>query len=144
MRSTQELCVYRDSKLCVDIFNNVQLYKRCGWMAKGKQLVRHHGLWEDIYQLLQARAATMSVTHVYGHNKLIYNKVADAPARARAAKSTVHRTVRPRGPTDEGQRARRQKRIRTRGVKRQAVIQVSDSDSGSDKPTEIRHRRRGV
>ena len=28
--NTQELCVYSDSKWCVDIFNNFELYKRCG------------------------------------------------------------------------------------------------------------------
>ena len=26
MRNTQELCLYSDSKWCVDIFNNLQLY----------------------------------------------------------------------------------------------------------------------
>ena len=144
MRNTQEPCLYSDSKWCVDIFNNLQLYKRRGWIAKGKEPVRHHDIWEDIYQLLQTRAATESVTHVYGHNKLMYNEAADAPARVGAGKSTVRRAVRPMGPTDEGPRARRQKRIRTRGVKRHAAIQVSDGDSGSDRPTEIRHRRRGV
>ena len=133
-----------DDYWCVDIFNNLQVYKRRGWMAKGKQLVRHHDIWEDIYQLLQARAAIVSITHLYGHNKLIFNEAADALARAGAAKSTVYRMVRPRGPTDEGLTARRQKCIRTRAVKRQAAIQVSDSDSGSDRPTEICHRRWGM
>ena len=144
MRNTQELCLYSDSKWCVDIFSNLQLYNRRGWMAKGKQPVKHHDIWEDIYQSLQARAATVCVTHVYGHNKLVYNEAADALARAGAAKSTVHRTVRPRGPTGEGPRARRQKRTRTRGVKRQAAVQVSNSDSGSDRPTVIRHRQRDM
>ena len=36
------------------------------------------------------------------------------------------------------------KDTRTRGVKRQAAVRVSDSDSGSDRPTVIRHRRRGM
>ena len=65
----------------------------------------------------------MSVTHVCGHNKLVYNEAADALARAGAAKSTVCKAVRPRELTDDGPRARRQKHTRTRGVKRQAVVQ---------------------
>ena len=28
VRNTQELCLYSDSKWCVDIFNNLQLYKK--------------------------------------------------------------------------------------------------------------------
>ena len=84
----------------------------------------------------------MSVTHVYGHSKLVYNEAANALSRAGAAKSMVHRTVRPRGPTDDGSRARRQKHTRTRVVKRQATVQVSDSDSCSDRPIVIRHRQR--
>ena len=42
VRNTQELCLYSDSKWCVDIFNNLQLYKRRAWMAQGKKPVRHH------------------------------------------------------------------------------------------------------
>ena len=118
VRNTQEPRLYSGSKGCVDIFSNLQLYKRHGWMAKGKQPVRHHDIWEDMYLLLQTGAAIVSVTHVYGHNKLIYTEAADALARAGVAKSTVHTTVRPKGPTEEGPRARRQKRTRTRGVKR--------------------------
>ena len=52
VRNTQEMCLYSDSKWCVDSFSNLQLYKRRGWMAKGKQPVKHHDIWEDIYQLL--------------------------------------------------------------------------------------------
>ena len=40
---------------------------------KGKQPVRHQDLWEDICQLLQGRTTPVSVAHVYGHNKLVYN-----------------------------------------------------------------------
>ena len=80
----------------------------------------------------------MSVTYLYGHNKLVYNEAADTLPKAGAAKSTVHKTVRPRGPMDDGPTARRQKRTRTRGIKRQARVQVSDSDSGSDKPMAIK------
>ena len=36
VRNTQELCLYIDSKWCVDIFNNLQLYKRRAWMAQGR------------------------------------------------------------------------------------------------------------
>ena len=64
----------------------------------------------------------MSVIHVYGQNKLVYNEAGNALARAGAAKSSVHKTVRPRGPTEDGPRARRQKHTRTRGIKRQAAV----------------------
>ena len=57
----------------------------------------------------------MSVTHVYGHNKLVYNDAPDALARAGATKSTLHKTVRPKGPTEDGPRVRRQKHTRLRG-----------------------------
>ena len=84
----------------------------------------------------------MSMTHVYGHNKLIYNEVADALAKARAAWSTVHRLSRPRGSAGGLPRATRQKLVRARGVKRQAAAQTSDSETGSDTPIVIRNRRR--
>ena len=87
----QELCLYNDSKWCVDIFSNLQLYKRRGWMTQGKQPLRHHDILEDVYQLYQARRAPMSVTHVYGHNRLVYNEEADTLAKAGAARSKVHR-----------------------------------------------------
>ena len=80
----------------------------------------------------------MSVTDVYGHNKLVHNDAVDALARVGAA----NKTVRPKGPTDDGPRVRRQTHTRTQGVKRQAAVQVSDSDSGSAKPIIICHRRR--
>ena len=129
VRNTQELCLYSDSKWCVDIFSNLQLYERRNWVAKGKQPVRRHDIWEDIYQSLQSKTALVSMTHVYGHNKLVYNNAADA-----RAKSTVHKTSRPRGPTDDGPRVRRQKHTRTQEVKRHTAVQVSDSDSGNDRP----------
>ena len=141
VHNTQEPCLYSDSKWCVDIFSNLQLYKRRGWMAKGKQPVRHHDIWEDIYQLLQGWIALVSITHVYGHNTLVYNDATDALARAGAAKSTVHKTGRPTGPTEDGPSVRRQKHTRTRGVKRQVAVQVSDSDLGSDRPIVIRQKR---
>ena len=119
-----------------------EIYKCRKWVVKGKQPFRHHDIWEDIYQSLQSKIALVSMTHVYGHNKLVHNDAADELARAGAAKSTVHKTSRPRGPTDDGPRVRRQKHTRTRGVKRQAAMQVSDSDSGSDRPIVICHRRR--
>ena len=34
-----ELCLYSDSKWCVDIFNSLQLYECRGWVAKGKSPV---------------------------------------------------------------------------------------------------------
>ena len=45
VRNTQELYVNSDSKWCADIFSDLQLYKRYGWMAKGKQPVRHHDIF---------------------------------------------------------------------------------------------------
>ena len=83
----------------------------------------------------------MSMTHVYGHNKL-YNDAADDLAKAGAARSMVHRASRPRGPAEGELRARRQKHMRTQGVKRQAAVQASQSDSASDRPIVIRHKRR--
>ena len=94
------------------------------------------------FQLLQGRRALVSMTHVYGHNKLVYNNAADGLAKVGAARSTVHRASWPRGPAEGEPRARRQKHVRTRGVKRQAALQTSESDSGSEKPIVIRHRRR--
>ena len=52
MHNTQELCLYGDSKWCVDIFNNLQLHNRCAWMAQGKKPVRHQDVWEEILQLV--------------------------------------------------------------------------------------------
>ena len=43
--------LYSDSKWCVDIFSNLHMYKRRGWMAQGKKSVRHHDIWEDIYKI---------------------------------------------------------------------------------------------
>ena len=142
MRNTQELFLYSDSKWCVDIFNNLQLYKRRAWMTQGKKPVRHHDVWEGILWLLQDRTAPVSMTHVYGHNKLVYNDTADDLAKAGAARSMVHRVSRPRGFAGGEPRATRQKLVGARGVKRQAALQVSESDTGSDMPTAIRHRRR--
>ena len=76
------------------------------------------------------------------HNKLIFNKAADALTKAGAAQSTVHRVAWPRGPAGGEPRATRQKLVRARGVKRQATVQTSDSETGSDRPVVIRHRRR--
>ena len=116
VRNTQELCLYSDSKWCVDIFNNLQLYKRRAWMAQGKKPVKHHDVWEDILVLLHNRTAPVSMTHVYGHNKLIYNEATDALAKAGAARSTMHRVARPRGPAGGEPQATRQKLMRARRV----------------------------
>ena len=82
MHNTEELCLYSDSKWCVDIFNNRKLYKRRAWMAQGKKPVKRHDIWEDILLLLLDRAAPVSMTHVYGDNKLIHYDTVDAPAKA--------------------------------------------------------------
>ena len=143
MCNSQEMCPCRDFKWCVGIFGNLQLYKHRGWVAKGKHPVRHHDIWEDVYQLLPCRRAPMSMMHVYGHNKPVYNDPVDALAIVGAAKSRVHNTPRPMGPFDNGPRVRRQKHTRTRGVKRQAAVQVTEEDSGSDRLIVISRRRRG-
>ena len=36
VRGDQTLCMYSDSKWCVDVFDNLDVYKRRGWMARGK------------------------------------------------------------------------------------------------------------
>ena len=144
MRNSQEMRLCSDFKWCVGIFGNLQLYKRQGWVAKGKHPVRHHDIWEDVCQLLQCRTTPMSMTHVYGHNKPVYNDAVDALARAGAAKSSVHKTPRPMGPSEDGRRARRQNHTRMRGVKRQAAVQLTEEDPGSDRPIVIRRRRREV
>ena len=85
----------------------------------------------------------MSMTHVHGHNKLVYNDVASDLAKAGAARSTVHMVSQPRGPAGGELRATRQKLVRAGGVKRQATVhQTSESDTSSDRPIAIRHRRR--
>ena len=142
MRNTQELCLYNDSKRCVDIFNNMQLYKRRAWMAKGKKPVRHHDVWEEILLLSRHRRMPVSMTHVYGHNKLVYNDAADDLAKGGAARSTVHRILWPKGPPEGEPRATRQKHMRAQGVKRQAAVQASESDTCSDRSIAICHRRR--
>ena len=48
---SQELCLYGDSKWCVDIFSNQCAYTRRGWMAYGKKPVRNHDTCEEIYQM---------------------------------------------------------------------------------------------
>ena len=132
VRSDEELCLYSDSKWCVDLFESLRLYHRRGWMAQGKKPVRHHDIWEDILQLQGARSAPLSVTHVYGHNKISYNEAADGLAKAGAARSKVHRTARPRQAADDGTGRARRKQMRGRGVKRQASVQTSDDNTGSD------------
>ena len=111
-------------------------------MVKGKKPVRHRDIWEEVYQLLECRTAPPSVTHVSGHNKIVYSDATDALARAGAAKSKVHQTVLPRVAPDDGPWVRRQKQTRARGVKRQASIQVSEDDTANNRPITIRHRRR--
>ena len=70
-------------------------------MAQGKKAVRHH-VWEDILRLLQGRTLPVSMAHVYGHNKLVYNNDADDLAKARAARSKVHGVSWPGGPAPGG------------------------------------------
>ena len=123
---TQELCSYSDSKWFVDIFSNLCTYKRRGWMAQGKKPVRHHDIWEEIYRMCQGRTTPISMTHVYGHNKLVYNVEADALAKAGAALSKVHKPRRVRDMPQVNGEATRRKHTRGGGFKRQAAVQVSD------------------
>ena len=111
----QELCMYSDSKWCVDIFDNVELYKRRRWMSQGKKLVRHHDIWEEVLSIIRGRSASVTVTHIYGHNKLVYSDTADELAKAGAAQSLVHRPVRPMLAPDDGPRGRRPKQTRGQG-----------------------------
>ena len=46
--------------------------------------------------MCQARTAHISMTHVYGHNRLVYNEEADALAQAGAAMSKVYKPRRVR------------------------------------------------
>ena len=57
VRDNQEWCLSSDPKWCIDIFNNLQLYKRKGWMAKsrGNVAIFHFEtllLWGTPIQLL--------------------------------------------------------------------------------------------
>ena len=63
------------------------MYKRGGWMAQGNKLVRHHDIREEIYHMGQGRTTPISMTHVYGHNRLVYNE-ADTLAKVGVALST--------------------------------------------------------
>ena len=125
-RGDQELCMYSGSKWCVDIFDNLNLYKRRGWMTQGKRPVRHHDIWEEVLSIIRSTTAPVTMTHVYGHNKIVYNEAADELAKAGAAQSKVHQPVRPRKAPDDGPSGRRPKQTRGQGVKRQASVQGSD------------------
>ena len=114
MLESQELCLYSDSKWCVDIFSNLHVYKRKGWMVQHKKPVRHH----------------------------VYNEEADAPAKAGAALSKVHRPRRGRDMPQGSPEATGRKQTRRTGIKRQAVVEVSDDSTYSDRPAHIRHRAR--
>ena len=96
MLESQDLCLYSDSKRCMVIFSNLRVYKHKGWMAQGKKPVCHHDVWEDIYQMCQTKIAHISTTHVYDHNRLVYNEEADTLGKAGAAMSKVHRQRRVR------------------------------------------------
>ena len=82
------------------------------------------------------------MTHVYGHNRLVYNEEVDALAKAGAAMSKVHKPRRVRDMPQGSPEATRRKQTRGRGIKRQAAVQVSDDGADSDRPAHIRHRRR--
>ena len=88
---SQDLCLYSDSKWCVDIFSNLRVYKHRGWMVQGKKPVRRYDMWEDIYHMCQAKTTHISMTQVYGHKRLLYNEEAETLAKAGAAMSKVHR-----------------------------------------------------
>ena len=90
VRGDQMLCMYSDSKWCVDIFDNLDLCKKRGWMTQGKKLVRHHDIWEEVLSIIRSRCAPVTVTHVCGHNKIVYNEAVDELAKEGAAQSKVH------------------------------------------------------
>ena len=132
-------CLFRDSKWCVNIFSNLRGYKHRGWMAQGKKPVRHHDVWEDIYQMCQASTAHISMTHVYGHKKRVYNEKW-APRQRGAAMTKVHRPRRVKDMPQVSPVATRRKRTRGKGIKRQAALQVSNDSTDYDGPAHIRHR----
>ena len=80
----------------------------------------------------------VTVTHIYGHNKILYNDAVDELAKLGAAQSKIHRPVRPKRALDDGPRGGRQKCTRGRGVKRQASVQVCDDSTCSDRSIVIR------
>ena len=82
VRNSQELCLYSDSKLCVDILTICGYISTEGGWQRAKNPVYHHDVWEEVYQLLECRTAPVSVTHVYGHNRIMYNNAVDALAKA--------------------------------------------------------------
>ena len=66
--------------------------------------------------MCQARTTHTSMTHVCGHNRLVYNEEADTLAKAGAAMLKVRRPRRVRGVPHAV--ATRRKRTRGRGIKR--------------------------
>ena len=66
--------------------------------------------------------AHKSMTHVYGHNRLVYNEEADALAKAGAALSKVHK---PRRVEDmlHGSRVASRRKQMGRGIKHKAAVQ---------------------
>ena len=108
---SQDPCLYSDA-WCVDVSSNLHVYEHRGWMAQGKKPVRHHDVWEDIYQMCRARIAHISMTHVYGHNKLVYNEEADTLAKAGAAMLKVHRPRRVKDMPQGSPQATRRKQTR--------------------------------
>ena len=99
-------------------------------------------IYEEIYHMCQGRRTPISMTHIYGHNWLVYNEEADALAKAGAALSKVHKLRRVRDIPQERGEASRRKQTRVRGIKRQAAVQALDESTDSDKPAHIRDRRR--
>ena len=58
-------------------------------MTQGMKPMRHHDIWE-VLSIIRSGTAPVTVTHVYGHNKIAYNETADELAKAGAAQSKVH------------------------------------------------------
>ena len=112
-------------------------------MTKGKKLVWHHDIWEEVLWIIRS-IPPVTVMHVYGRNKIVYNEAADELAKAGAAQSKIHRPVRPRRAPDDGPRGGRQKHTRGRGPKRRVSVQVSDDSTCtcSDGSVVICQRRR--
>ena len=54
VRGDKMLCMKSDSKWCVDIFGNLSLYKRRGWMTQRKKPVRHHDLYEEVLSIIRS------------------------------------------------------------------------------------------
>ena len=111
----------------VNIFSKLQLHKRRDWVAKGKQPVRNHDIWKKC-----ASYCRVGQHHCQGRmcmdttSLCIMMLLMHWQGLGQQSPGYIKRL----GPGGRQMRARvrRQKYTRTRGVKRQATVQVSEDD----------------